>query len=237
MPRSTVEGVELRHVLGAWPDARGFDVPRPVRSAVQLVAIGVLPLIAGLTGLIRPLSGLIFAAIFALVGALRASILHFELAALRREADGHIRRERHPHLELSLIAWRSAELTSARHRTALARAVARTERNLSPARLPGTSPLNRVAARPHADLFLRLAERLRAFDRQVSPRAVLKVEDLLTSPESPLYARERAREVRASLLASIAALNNVPDPPSRNRPPLAGSQRFQAPGSANGRWL
>jgi hypothetical protein len=235
MSRPTVEGMELRHV-GARLDAGGFEAPRPVRSGFQLAAIGVIPLVVGLTGLIRPLSSLVFAAIFVVVGGLRASILHFELTALRLEADGHIRRERQPYLGLSLIAWRSAELTSPRHRTALARAIARTEHDLTAAGLPGASPLNRVAARPHADLLLRLAERLKALDRPVTPRGVLQVEDLVTSPESPLYARERARELRASLLASIEALDGVPDAPSGNRPPLAGSERFQSTGSTNGRW-
>jgi hypothetical protein len=176
---------------------------------LSLAAVGVIPLVAGLTGLIQPLSGVVFAAIFAAAGALQCSLACYELAGRRRLADRELRLRTRPYLQPALVAWRSAELISDRHRTALARAVARTERDLSPARLPGASPLNRVAARPHVDLFRRLAERLAALDRPVTPQAVLQVEELLTSGDSPLYARERANELRASLLDCLDALDLV----------------------------
>jgi hypothetical protein len=73
--------------------------------------------------------------------------------------------------------------------------------------LPGASPLNRIAARPHVDLFRRLAERLAACDRPIEPRAVLLVEDFLTAPDSPLYARERAGELREFMLGCLDALD------------------------------
>jgi len=171
--------------------------------------VGVLPLVAALTGLIQPLSGVVFAAIFAAAGALQCSLAYYELAGRRRVADRELRLKTRPYLQPALVAWRSAELISARHRTALARAVARTERDLPPAKLPGASPLNRVAARPHVDLFRRLAERLAALDQSVTPQAILQVEELLTSGDSPLYARERADELRASLLDCLEALEPV----------------------------
>ena len=156
---------------------------------------------------IRPLSGLVLAAIFVAAGALRTSLAYSELVGIRRRADLELRLETQPYPPSTLARWRASELTSDRHRSALARAVARTERDLSPASLPGASPLNRVAARPHADLFQRLAEQLATLDRPVTPQAVLQVEELLTSPDSPLYARDRGRQVRASLLACIEAVN------------------------------
>jgi hypothetical protein len=180
---------------------------RPFRSGLSVAALGVLPLVAGLAGLIRPLSSLVFAAIFAAAGALQALLVYHDLVGLRRLADGELRLGRRPYLRPALVSWRSAELISDRHRIGLARAVARTERDLSPATLPGASPLNRVAARPHLDLFRRLAERLAALDRPVAPRAVLQVEELLTSADSPLYARERAGELRARLLDCLDALD------------------------------
>jgi hypothetical protein len=189
------------------PRDQSLDVPRPFRAGLALASVAVVPLAAGLSGLIRPLSGLVFAAIFVAVGALQALLAYIELTGLRREADRELRLGRKPYFQPALVSWRSAELISDRHRTALAQAVSRTERDLSPATLPGASPLNRIAARPHVDLFRRLAERLAALDRPVEPRAVLLVEDVLTSPDSPLYARERASELREFLFGCLDALD------------------------------
>ncbi len=186
-----------------------LDLPRPLRSGLAVAAVALLPLALGLAAVIRPLSGLVFAAIFLAAGALQSALSYHELVGIRRRADIELRHEPRPYLVSSFAQWRASELTSDRHRLALARAVARTERDLSPALLSGASPLNRVAARPHAELFRRLAERLAALDRPVTPQAVLQVEDLLTSPESPLYARERARELRAALLACIDAVDGA----------------------------
>ncbi len=186
---------------------RGLDIPRPLRSGLTLAAFGVAPLLAGAAGLIRPVSGLVFAAIFAAVGALQALLARHELSGLRSEADGELRRGRRPYFHHALVSWRSAELVSEHHRRSLARALARTERDLSPSTLPNASPLNRIAARPHVDLIHEIAERLAAFDRPIEPRGVVLVEDLLRSPDSPLYARERAGDLYASLLACIDALN------------------------------
>ena len=169
--------------------------------------VGVLPLVLGLAGAIRPLSGLVFAGIFVLVGAVQAALVQHELTGLRRKADGELRRDRDRYLVSALAAWRSDELTSAAHRTKLARSVARTARDLSPARLPGASPLNRVAARPHVELLHELARRLEKLDRPVDASGVLKVQQLLTSPDSPLYAREGSDRVRAAILECLYALS------------------------------
>lgn len=189
------------------PRRDGFDLPRPIASGLSLAAVGVVPLVLGLADVIRPLSGLVFAAIFLTVGALKSALEYRELIVIRRRADLELRGEPRPYGLSSFAQLRARELTSDRHRLALARSVARTERALSPAFLPSASPLNRVAARPQAELLRRLAERLAALDRPVTPQALLEVEELLTSPESPLYARERAHELRQSLLTSIHALD------------------------------
>jgi hypothetical protein len=199
--------VDFSHFDARTNNRGPVDLPRPLRSGLALAAVGLAPLALGLADVIRPLSGLVFAAIFAVVGALRWALAHFELIAIRRRADTELRRELRPHGLSSHAQWRANELTSDRHRIALARAVARTQRDLSPAFLPGASPLNRVAARPHVELFHQLAERLAALDRPVTPQAVLEVQELLTSPESPLYARERASELRSSLFTSLQALD------------------------------
>jgi len=184
-----------------------LDLPRPIQSGLAVAAVGVLPLALGLANVIRPLSGLVFTGIFLAGGVLQSLLAYHELIGIRRTAELELRREPRPEFLSSLARWHASELTSNKHRLALARAVGRTEREVSAARLPGASPLNRVAARPHADLFRQLAERLAALDRPVTPQAVLQVEELLTSPESPLYARESAGELRSSLVTCLYALD------------------------------
>lgn len=185
----------------------GIDVPRPVPSGLLIAVVGLLPLALGLADVIRPLSGLVFAAIFLVAGALKSALACRELIGIRRLADVELRREPRPYLLSSLAQWRASELTSERHRLTLARSVERTERDLSPALLPGASPLNRVAARRCAGLLRQLAERLAAVDQPVTPQAVLEVEELLTSPESPLYARERTADLPPALQQCLAVLD------------------------------
>jgi hypothetical protein len=225
--------VEFSHFDARVDGRDGLELPRPIRSGLAVAAVGLLPLALGLTDVIRPLSGLVFAAIFLAVGALQWSLAHFELVAIRHRADLELRREPRPYLLSSFAQWRADELTSDRHRLALARAVARTERDLSPALLPGASPLNRVAARPHVDLFRRLAARLAALDRPVTPQAVLQVEELLTSSDSPLYARQRAHELRRSLLASLRALDGLPEWLAVEQAPTSGQQPIRADGNGS----
>jgi hypothetical protein len=224
--------VEFSHFNARVYRADGPELPRPIRSGLAVAAVGLLPLAFGLTDVIRPLSGLVFAAIFLAVGALQWSLAHFELVAIRHRADLELQREPRPYLLSSFAQWRADELTSDRHRLALARAVARTERDLSPALLPGASPLNRVAARPHVDLFRRLAGRLAALD-PVTPQAVLQVEELLTSSDSPLYARQRAHELRRSLLASLRALDGLPEWLAVEQASTSGQQPIRADGNGS----
>ena len=214
------------------PNQLGFEPPRPLRSAVPLALVGFLPLGLGLAAVIRPLSGFVFAAIFLAAGLLQRSLARSELSGMRRRADLELWLEPQPQFLTSFAQWRARELTSDRHRLALARSVARTERDLSPAVLPGASPLNRVAARPHRELFHRLAGRLAALDRPVTPQSVLQVDELLTSPESPLYARERAGDLRAALRGCLQALDALPGKAAN-----AGlaSRPDSIPGSRNGK--
>jgi hypothetical protein len=211
-------------------DARteGWDspeLPRPIRSGLAVAAVGLLPLALGLADVIRPLTGLVFAGIFFAVGGVQWFLAHAELNRVRRRADLELLREPRPNLLSTFAQWRAHELTSDRHRLAIARAVTRTERDLSPALLPGASPLNRVAARPHAELFRRLSDRLSALDCPVTPQAVLQVEELLTSADSPLYARERASELPRSLLASLRALDGPPEWLAADQLPASSHKR------------
>jgi hypothetical protein len=210
----------------------GLSLPRPLRSGLAICAVGVLPLVLGLMAMIRPLSGIVLAGIFVVGGALQTSFSYYELVRLRRRADGELRREARPERRSSLARWRARQLTSDRNRKILARSLRGLKHDLSPGVLPGASPLNRVAARPHADLFAELAERLAALERPVTPQGVLEVEELLTSPDSPLYARERSDEIGSALRGCLQALENRSTPASRHdktpvnrncRSPLAGA--------------
>ena len=87
------------------------------------------------------------------------------------------------------LAWRAQELTSARERARLARSLRGVVEDLSPSRLPGASPLNRAALRPHTSLLAELADRLDDLERPVSASGVLAVRRVLTDPDGPLYAR------------------------------------------------
>jgi hypothetical protein len=113
-------------------------------------------------------------------------------------------------LHTALVAWRTQELTSERHRRQLARSVERTVRDLSPQLMPSAVPLNRAAVRPHADLLVQIATRLRALGRPVAPRGVLLVQDLLGSADSPLYLPEAAPHLRRSMLTCLDALDGTP---------------------------
>jgi hypothetical protein len=86
-------------------------------------------------------------------------------------------------------AWRVDELTSRRERKRLGRSVRSIVPELSAGRLPGASPLNRVALRPYRSELIALADRLDDLDRPVSAAGVLAVRHLLTEPGSALYAR------------------------------------------------
>jgi hypothetical protein len=128
---------------------------------------------------------------------------------LRRRADEELLAGT-PQAAFPLLAWRAAQLTSDRNRRVLARSLHATVVDLDAGLLPGASPLNRMAARPQAQLIQALADRLDDLSRPVSPRGVLLVEALLTDGTGPLYARSRADELRAALERCLTELD-APD--------------------------
>ena len=98
------------------------------------------------------------------------------------------------------------DLTSPRQRKRVARSLRRLVDSLSPARLPGASPLNRPAVRPHAARLMALARQLEAVDKPVSAAGVRAVQRLLADPDGPLYERERATEVGHAIERALRAL-------------------------------
>ena len=96
---------------------------------------------------------------------------------------------------------RSARRTSQRRtRDQLSAEIARILAASSPARLPSSSPLNRIAVRANADQLRRLAARL-GDDEAISPEAVDDAAQLLRDPSSPLY----SGEVGAALVPAVVA--------------------------------
>jgi hypothetical protein len=126
-----------------------------------------------------------------------------ELAHARRVADAELIAAQLPPPRL---AWRTNELVAKEHRRDLAQVLVEVVHGSGPRYLPGASPLNRVAARAETELLLRLAARLADTKHAVRPRGVLLVERLLDGGSSPLYARERAGRLHASLEEALAAL-------------------------------
>jgi hypothetical protein len=110
----------------------------------------------------------------------------------------------------SPVAWRVQELISSRERVRLARSVQGALKGLCAKRLPGSSPLNCAAVRPHAPLLGALADRLADLDYPVRASGVLAERRLLTDPDGPLYARmddDRGDEVGGAFRAALRRLD------------------------------
>src|SRR5579885_1348193 len=83
--------------------------------------------------------------------------------------------------------WRVAELTCERERKQCARALHGVIGEVRGEKLPGAAPLRRAALRPHLEQLEALETRLRD-GLPVTAVGMLAVDDLLTSPDSCLFA-------------------------------------------------
>ncbi len=168
------------------------------RSSLHLAA-AVFVIGLAVVGVFPPRPGFVIALSLAilggcrLVGEVRADV------ARRREADRllvALETDRVP----DGLRWRAAELTRARERKALARALRNLLRSLElpPAMFP--TLVNRRALRRNRSAVEALANRLAAVDRPVRPRGILLLRQLLGgSPHSPLYDVEAAGDLHAVL--------------------------------------
>jgi hypothetical protein len=104
------------------------------------------------------------------------------LRRARREADYWIE-----HGFGSRFPWRVAELTSDRERRAAARALAGVIGEVRGAKMPGATPIRRVALRPHLARLDELERRLRDGE-PVTASGMLAVDELLTRGDSCLFA-------------------------------------------------
>ena len=190
----------------ASPRPFSAEIPHPVRAAAPFAVLCVaafgLAAAPDLPWAAAAVTGLLFL----LAGAVQFGRAEHELWLLRRQADRALLRGIAPAHRSALVAWRAGELTSDGHRLRVAGDVNRLLREIDPSRLPGASPLNRVAVRGHEDLIARLRERLADLGAPVEARGVLMAEWLLGDLTSPLYDRRRADAVPRSLTRVIAAL-------------------------------
>jgi hypothetical protein len=169
--------------------------PRPIRSAWPFLALGALALMLDVDPRLPWIAGVGSAGFFAVAAGVRAGRTYLELRSLRRAADVQILRGiRTPYADF--VGWRAHELETPAARRRVQRPMRRLIRNLERTTLPGASPVNRVLARRHLDALRELESLLH---RDVGARGVLLVDQFLTSPGSPLYARERAAAFERSL--------------------------------------
>ena len=173
---------------------RYANVPNPLAAALPLLVLAVGALALEAAPQLPWETGVAVALLFA--GAAVVRLLQQALAVrrLRAVADRIILRGGERQTASPLLTWRSAELTSSRHRNRVARDAARLARELDGARLPGAVPLNRAAVRPFRQELEALASLLDGA-LPVTARGVLLAEELLSSPSSPLFDRDAAGDL------------------------------------------
>jgi hypothetical protein len=169
--------------------------PRPIHSAWPFLALAAAALLLDIDPRLPWVAGVGTASFFLVAAGIRSSRAHLELRSLRRAADVQILRGiRTPYADF--VGWRAHELEEPAARRRVQRPLRRLIRDLDRVTLPGAAPVNRVLARRHLDELRELEELLH---RGVSARGVLLLDQFLTSPGSPLYARERAAAFQRSL--------------------------------------
>jgi hypothetical protein len=181
-----------------------LGIPHPFRSAWPYFALAVVGLSVDADRRLPWLVGAAIAGVFLLAGGVRAAQGELALHRLRAAADRQILRGvARPYSEF--LTWRALELVDDHWRRRVERPLRVLISRLERSTLPGASPVNRVAARRNLPGMREVLARLQD-PAPVSARGVLLTHDFLTSPGSPLYAREREgafgrvlREIRREL--------------------------------------
>jgi hypothetical protein len=197
------------HALILDPSRRDARIPRPWLAALPLLALAAASVALDAAPQLPWIVGVAVAVLFLLAGMARALQRYVELRQLRAAADRLIRRDNARIQQSPFLGWRAAELTKPSRRRTLAASLRHVVRELDAAALPGASPLNRRAARPHVDKLSELARLVEDPDIRVSARGVLLAESLLTDAASPLYDRERADNLGPALVHVERALRGT----------------------------
>jgi len=184
---------------------RRANVPNPLGSAAPLIALAAIALVLDAAPDLPWEVGVGVAALFGAAAAVRVTQEWRTVRRLRALADQIILRAEAHRIASALVSWRMLELTSRRHRHVVAAEAARLSRELDAATLPGAVPLNRAAVRPYRQELEAIAAALESGE-PVSARGVLLVQDLLSSPTSPLYDRAAVGALEPRLHRAITAL-------------------------------
>jgi hypothetical protein len=192
-----VQLVRLAPRRHAAPSAPWVPAAACLAASLAVLGLGVAGGLAGDALLVAPLS-------LALLGLVLAAQRWEERRRACAAADDWIMRGYES--RASRYGWRIEELTSLRERRLLGRSVRGIVPELAAGRLPGASPLNRVALRPFRAELIALADSLDDLGRPVSAAGILGVRRLLTEPDSVLYADEQPRNIGAALGAIIDRL-------------------------------
>ncbi|MBV8257900.1 MAG: hypothetical protein JOZ56_05920 [Actinobacteria bacterium] len=182
-----------------------LDLPNPFKASWPLLALAALAAALEIDPRLPWLLGAVGAISFGVAALVRAVAAERELNEVRRTADRLIVYAPRTRDATALVLWRAEELTQREERAKLKRELERTIRQLSPDRLPGSSPIRRVAARRHVDLLRALAQRVGDGD-PVAARGILLTRQLLRDPASPLYAEGSEPLLARALTRALGAL-------------------------------
>lgn len=180
-------------------------MPSPLGAATPLLALAAAALVLEAAPELPWEAGVVVAALFLAAASVRLVHRWLEVRRLRALADRVILHSREHPSATPLVTWRTAELTGARHRRALATQALRLGRESDAAGLPNAVPLNRVAVRRSRAELEQLADVLAGFE-PVSAHGVLLAEQLLSSLASPLYNPVSADVLRTSVRRVLFAL-------------------------------
>jgi len=181
------------------------NVPSPLGAAAPLVALAIFALALDAAPDLPWEAGIAVSGLFLSAAVVRFLQKWVAVRRLRAVADRIILRNGDRPTSSALVAWRTAELTSRRHRHAIAADAVRLARELDASTLPGAVPLNRVAVRPYRQELEALAAALDG-DQPIGARGMLLAERFLSSPASPLYDRTAAETLGPRLHRVITTL-------------------------------
>ena len=105
-----------------------------------------------------------------------------------------------------VLACRARELTSPKHRVAVARVGHRFITELANPRCRAYA-VNRGAMRTHYRLLVQLTERLERSEQAVSARGMILAERIFGDGAGPLFDRDRADELDPALAEALRALD------------------------------
>lgn len=206
-PRNTVRtGLPTRAAFGTVDRVspvrvqRKIPTPSPIDAAMPVVALAAVsaPLASAL-GFGLPVR-LSVPLVFVVIASKRTFDASIRRARLRMLADHWLGKS--VALNPDAFAWRVDELLGS-ERKAIARVLDSYAAEVMRPRRPGAPRLNRQALRRDADLIATVAGALH--DRRcLSPRAVVRAQNLVTDPGSPLNSSARHAELREALEQILA---------------------------------